>query len=169
MRDALDQLTLAMMSHDRGNAHRIHHFLMVHGFAALLGRMEGFDDRQQLILEAAALCHDIGIRLAMEQHGQVTPNLHETLGCAAAGTMLRELGFQEDITAQVAGLVGRHHSWQEGVEPELQLLIEADALVNLHAHRDSQEAKQKTFDGVFVSRSGRQVFLLVYPLEPSSL
>ena len=39
----LDQLTLCMMEHDRGDPRRIQHFLKVHALARLIGRGEGLD------------------------------------------------------------------------------------------------------------------------------
>ena len=51
-----------MIRHDQGDPRRIQHFLKVHSFAKYIGECEGLDKHTQLILETAALVHDIGIR-----------------------------------------------------------------------------------------------------------
>ena len=69
MQSRIDQLLIAMMEHEEKDVKRIHHFLKVHGFARLIGRMEGLPADVQETLEAAAVVHDIGIHLAERKYG----------------------------------------------------------------------------------------------------
>ena len=55
-------VTDAMITYYAGDVRRINHFIKVHGYAAAIGRLENLPDDTQLILEIAALTHDIGIK-----------------------------------------------------------------------------------------------------------
>ena len=44
---------------------RIQHFIKVHDFAGMIGKLEGLEDDEQNILEIAAIVHDIGIKVSM--------------------------------------------------------------------------------------------------------
>lgn len=65
--ETLDLLTEKMIYFNRNDPKRIQHFIKVHRFAQLIGRMEKLDAHTQFITECAALVHDIGIRPAEEK------------------------------------------------------------------------------------------------------
>ena len=92
--EKLQQLYLKMVSFYAGDPRHIQHFVKVHSFARLIGEKEGLDEKTQLILEAAALVHDIGIRPAQEKYGSSNGKLQEKEGPACAEAMLEELGFE---------------------------------------------------------------------------
>lgn len=66
------QLIQLMSQYDRGDIPRINHFLKVHNLAAVIGMMENIDKDQQLILEAAAILHDIGIHVSEQSTDAAT-------------------------------------------------------------------------------------------------
>lgn len=57
----INKLHLAMIDLYSGDAKRIQHFCKVHSYAKLIAETEKVDDRTLLIIETAALTHDIGI------------------------------------------------------------------------------------------------------------
>ena len=65
----ISKLTVAAITYDKGDAKLIQHFIKVHSFAELIGRMEGLDPRTLEILCTAAVLHDIGIHAAEEKYG----------------------------------------------------------------------------------------------------
>lgn len=67
----LQQLLEAMIAYMGGDARRIQHFIKVHALAQLIGRQEQLNERTQFILEAAALTHDIGIKMARRSSAPV--------------------------------------------------------------------------------------------------
>ena len=69
--ETLDLLTEKMISFNQKDPKRIQHFLKVHRFAQLIGRMEKLDAHTQFLTECAALVHDIGIRPAEEKIRQL--------------------------------------------------------------------------------------------------
>ena len=62
----LEPLILKMISYDHGCPGRIQHFLKVHSFAKTIAVSEHLDEKTLFITEAAAIVHDIGIRLCLE-------------------------------------------------------------------------------------------------------
>ena len=76
----LAQLMRAMINYDSGDVPRIQHFVKVHDFAATIGISENLDEETQLILEAAAILHDIGIHLAEVKYGNCNGKAQEELG-----------------------------------------------------------------------------------------
>mgnify|MGYP000007761073 CR=1 FL=1 len=63
----LEPLILKMISYDHGSPERIQHFLKVHSFAKTIAVSEHLDEKTLFITEAAAIVHDIGIRLCLEK------------------------------------------------------------------------------------------------------
>ena len=74
----LEPLILKMISYDHGSPERIQHFLKVHSFAKTIAVSEHLDEKTLFITEAAAIVHDIGIRLCLEKYGDGNGKLQET-------------------------------------------------------------------------------------------
>ena len=68
----MERLLTAMIEYDRGDAPRIQHFIKVYEFARIIGKLEKLDEHTQLILESAAIVHDIGIHMAERKYGRGT-------------------------------------------------------------------------------------------------
>lgn len=163
MNDQIRRLMDAMIDYDSGDPMRIHHFLKVHAFAAAIGRGEGLDERTQLILECAALVHDIGIHLAEETYGDCSGKYQELVGPKEAEDLMKELGFSADIIQRVCYLVGHHHTFDAVDGPDYQILLEADLLVNLYEDSVSPEGQERAYAHVFRTETGRRYCRTMYP------
>ena len=128
-----ERLMAAMIRYDSGDAKRIQHFLKVHALARLIGTEEGLDSDEMVILETAALVHDIGIRLCEKKYGRCSGDLQEKEGPAEARRLLEELGYPPAVIERVVYLVGHHHTYRHIDGRDYQILVEADFLVNLYA------------------------------------
>ena len=106
----LDTLYQSMVTYYQGDPARIQHFVKVHSFARMIGRLEGMDEPSLLILEAAAFVHDIGIKPAEELYGSCDGKRQEELGPKPAKEMLEKCGFEKEQIDRVAYLVGHHHT-----------------------------------------------------------
>ncbi len=153
----LDGLYERMIRFDSGDPHRIQHLTKVHAFAAFMGRREGLPAETQLILEAAAIVHDIGIRPAEEKYGRHDGPLQEKEGAPLAKKLLLETGFTQAQADRVSYLVGHHHTYTDIDGMDYQLLVEADFLVNLHEKGDDPVAVRTALDTVFRTGSGRSL------------
>ena len=153
----LDELALKMIAFDGGTPKRIQHFLKVHNFARLIASGEGVDASTTFVIEAAALVHDIGIKICMEKYGNCAGHLQEQEGPALAKAMLTELGFDETVIARVCYLVGHHHTYTDIDGIDYQILVEADFLVNLFENGSDLSSIQNVGETIFKTATGTRI------------
>ena len=146
-----------MIRHDQGDPRRIQHFLKVHSFAKYIGECEGLDKHTQLILETAALVHDIGIRPAEEKYGRCDGKLQEQEGPKPAEALLMESGCPGEIIERVCYLVGHHHTYQNVDGMDYQILVEADFLVNYFENHSETDTIKKSVKKIFKTETGIRI------------
>lgn len=158
----LNKLKMAMIEYFAGDAKRIQHFLKVHELAGLIAAVEGLDEKTRLTVEAAAIVHDVGIKIGEKLYGVCTGKQQEQLGPPMAKRMLADAGFPEDVTERACYLVGHHHTYENIDGIDLQILIEADFLVNLYEDGVSKDGIVSAFNSIFRTNTGillcRQMF-----------
>ncbi len=154
-----------MMKYENGISHRINHFMKVYSFAKTIGELENLDRQTQEILEAAAIVHDIGIRLSVEKYQSDGGNFQEIEGPPLAREMLERLSYPQQTIERVCWLVGHHHSYQNIEEIDHQILVEADFLVNLHEQKAGKPAVLHARKSVFKTGAGRRLIQYLFHLE----
>jgi len=82
------------------------------------------------VVIAAALLHDVGIKVSEAKHGHSTGATQEEYGPPVAQELLDAIGFPPDKTRIVKDIIGNHHSPSRFDYPELAVLKEADQIVN---------------------------------------
>jgi putative nucleotidyltransferase with HDIG domain len=123
------RLTRALVRYFGDDDRRIDHALQVlHHAERLLDSHPGCDLD---IVIAAALLHDVGIKVSEERHGYNNGHTQEEYGPPVAAELLRALNFPPDKLEIVTRIIGNHHSRSRHPYPELVLLKEADRIVNL--------------------------------------
>lgn len=153
----IDFITNKMMEHDAGSPQRIQHFIKVHRFAQLIGRMENLDEHTQFVLECAALVHDIAIGPCEEKYGNCTGTLQEEEGPFYARKLLGECNVAEEDVERICYLVGHHHTYHQIDGIDYQILVEADFLVNLYEHQSKLETVEETMRRIFKTESGKKL------------
>lgn len=148
---------LRMIQHNHGDQKRIEHSLKVHGYASLLGHMEGLDRDTQSTLELTAILHDIGIRVAENKYGFSDGKKQETEGPPVARLILEQIGVGQAVTDRVCYIISKHHTFSAIDGIDFQLLVEADFLVNSVEEEVSQEDIQKFTALNFKTDSGRKL------------
>ncbi|MDD2364818.1 MAG: HD domain-containing protein [Desulfuromonadaceae bacterium] len=83
------------------------------------------------VLIAASLLHDIGIKKSEELHGFNNGKTQEEYGPPIAEQLLGNIGFDPDKTRRVCEIIGNHHSQSRYDYIELEILKEADRIVNM--------------------------------------
>ena len=161
----LEPLILKMISYDHGCPGRIQHFLKVYSFAKTIAVSEHLDEKTLFITEAAAIVHDIGIRLCLEKYGDGNGKLQEKEGPALAEQMLSELGFEKDVIERVSFLVGHHHTYTGIDGLDYQILVEADFLVNLFESEADADAVKSAYDHIFRTGAGRRLCREMFGLD----
>ena len=153
---------VSAVSYDRGDPKRINHFMKVYAFAGLIGRKEGFSDRELDILEAAAVLHDIGIHNAEMLHGSSDGKYQELEGPGVAADILSALGADNEFIGKVCNMVGRHHTYTGIDSLSLQILIEADFLVNIFEDGMSDTAIASVKEKIFRTAEGTRLLEEMY-------
>lgn len=153
----INKLHLAMIDLYSGDAKRIQHFCKVHSYAKLIAETEKVDDRTLFIIETAALTHDIGIHTCEEKYGSCGGKLQEKEGPAIAKKLLSKLGFDTEISDRVQYLIAHHHTYDDINCIDLQILVEADFLVNMMEDNLPKQAVKNAYNKIFSTSCGKRI------------
>ncbi len=150
-----DRLVMLAIAYDKGDARRIQHFVKVHAFARLIAEEEGVDKKTLLVIEAAAILHDIGIHECERKYGNCNGKLQEREDPAIALRLMDEAGgFTEDEKRRVSFLIAHHHTYKNIDSIDWQVLVEADFIVNLYEDNEPKEAAGRVIRNIFRTASG---------------
>lgn len=152
-----EELLTAAIEYDKGDPKRIQHFIKVHSFARLIGKQEKLSDEMMKTLETAAILHDIGIHEGERLYGRNDGEIQQTLGPVIAKEILESVGGYEDVAERVMHLIARHHTYTDIDGKDLQILIEADFIVNLYEDSASKNAVRNAYEKIFVTESGKKI------------
>ena len=125
----------------------VQHTLKVFGYAQAIVAGEGIEGSEKDIIEYAALFHDVGIPAGPIQ---------ERLGAPIAMELAKPYLSAEQVE-RVGYLVGHHHSFGIKGQRDLQVLFEADWLVNL-VESAGKYKPEVVYEKHFVTETGRQFF-----------
>jgi HD superfamily phosphodiesterase len=153
----IENLILEMINFDAGEPELIQHFIKVHKFAQLIGNMENISSDDMEIVEAAAIVHDIGIKICIKKFGRCNGKLQEQEGPVYAEELLKRLEFKQEVINRVSYLVAHHHTYSNIDGVDYQILIEADFLVNLYENNSNSETIEDTYNKIFKTKSGRKL------------
>lgn len=160
----LHNLKSAMVEYYQGDAKRIQHFIKVHSFAKHIAEGENVDSHTLFIIEASALTHDIGIKISEEKYGDSSGKHQELEGEKEAEKLLSSLGFENDDIKRISYLISHHHTYENIDGIDLQILIEADFLVNLYEDNSSLSAINTAYRKIFKTNSGKYLCKVMYNL-----
>ena len=149
----------------KGNKHDIAHFLKVYAWAQTSGKMEGLDDKTQLLTELTAIVHDISCPLCREKYGSADPKCQEKESEALLKVFLEEFDLDEDIEEKIIWNVSHHHTYTDVKGIDLQILLEADYLVNADESQYPAESIIKFRNNVFRTESGKRLLNSIYTIE----
>lgn len=152
-----ERLLTAAIEYDKGDPKRIQHFIKVHSFARLIGKQEKLSDEMMKALETAAILHDIGIHEGERLYGRNDGEIQQKLGLVIAKEILESVGGYEDVAERVTHLIARHHTYTDIDGKDLQILIEADFIVNLYEDNASENAVRNAYEKIFVTESGKKI------------
>lgn len=157
-----EKLMLETMKFFEGDEKRIQHFIKVHSLARLIAKGEELDKETLEIVEAAAIVHDVGIKPAEEKYGKCDGKMQESEGPFPAWKLMNKVGFSTQVMDRACYLVAHHHTYDNVDGTDLRILLEADFLVNAYEDDLSAAAKQSGFEKLFRTRTGKELFFLMY-------
>jgi HD superfamily phosphodiesterase len=152
----------AMITYYAGDVRRVNHFIKVYGFAKAIGEMEGLPEREQSILEIAALTHDIGIKNSEAKYNSAAGHYQELEGPPEAREMLESLGLDTLLIDRVCWLIGHHHTYGDLKERDHLILIEADFLVNACEDGMAESSIISVRDKIFRTATGKRYLDTLY-------
>ena len=158
----IKQIEKDMIDYSNGNKKDIAHFIKVHSYASLIGKLEGLDENRQEILEITAIVHDIACPLCREKYGNSAGPLQEKEGMVLVREFLKPYSLSQDVIDRVAYLVGHHHTYTNVDGLDYQILLEADYLVNADEMNHSKEQIKKMGDTVFKTSTGKALLESIY-------
>ncbi len=139
---------------------RINHALKVYGFASCIARCEGLPEQELVVVDIAAILHDIGIKEAERKYNSSSGHYQEIEGAPMALQLLAEFALDETILDRICFLIANHHSYQKINGADFQILVESDFLVNIvedemqsHSIESIRRKYFKTATGVSIIES----------------
>ena len=161
----IQELALAMIDYNHGDPKRIQHTTKVHAYARLIGESEGLDAETLFILESAAHVHDIGIHASEMKYGRQNGRLQEQEGPAVARDLLARLGYADRHIERICWLVAHHHTYHVCTDPDYQILVEADFMVNLYEDGESADAVRAVCRNIFRTASGTRLLDMMFGIS----
>jgi HD superfamily phosphodiesterase len=144
---------------------RVSHSLKVYGFAKAIAWGEKLDGQELLVLETAAVLHDIGIHEAEHLHSSSAGEFQELEGPPIARAIMSEVCNDRTVIDRVCYLVGHHHSYNKIDGADFQILVEADFLVNINEDNLSRDAALTIRQKYFKTASGFNMISRLYSLD----
>jgi len=147
---------LAIMMEYYSDVRFSEHSVKCYTYAWGIGDGEALSADDMLILGASAILHDVGIPKAVELYGSGKAEYQEKEGAKLVPGFLEKAALPGHITERVTWLVGHHHTHElAGSDIILQILMEADYLVNLAEGKASVEKIAEVKNGFFKTVTGK--------------
>ena len=107
--------------------------------------------------DAKRIQHFCKVHTCEEKYGSCGGKLQEKEGPAIAAKLLKELGFDDDVSERVQFLIAHHHTYDNIDSADYQILVEADFLVNIMEHGLSKEAALSAYNRIFRTGCGKKI------------
>lgn len=167
--EQLIQAIIGEMEHYFGaDQRRRSHALAVLDFARRINREERADI---LVVECAAILHDIGIHEAERKHGSTAGNYQELEGPPIAATIMRRYReISESDADHIGKIIANHHSAKNIATMEFKVLWDADWLVNIpdEVGLGDREKLRRFISRVFRTYTGAKLAEKLYLAEPDN-
>ena len=153
------RLMMDALKYEEGHARRTQHILKVYALAKVFGEQEGLNQEEQELLQAAAILHDIPIKFCKEKYqGDASQeNQQKEAPKLVEGFMLDAEYSKKDVEI-VLDMVLNHHKYHIEHTRLLQILIEADLIINYYEEGQKTEYFEKIKE-LFVTETGRGFLL----------
>ena len=160
----VSQIMEKMIAFSDGNLHDIDHLIRVWTYSKTIGELEGLDAQTQLVLEVAAITHDIACPLCREKYGNTNGKHQEQEGEVLVRDFLADTGMSEEQIKRVAFLVGHHHTFHDIDGIDYQILVEADYITNATENDYSQRNIENFMQKIMKTKSGSRILKTIFDL-----
>lgn len=151
------QLLYNALVYEEGHPRRTQHILKVYALSKMLGEMENINAKEQQVLNAAAILHDIPIKYCKEHYnGDACQENQRKEAPALVGSFLAEANYTPDYVSLILELVVKHHDYDCEKSKLLQLLIEADLIINCY-ESSTDVVSTKEIQNIFKTSAGKEL------------
>lgn len=153
------ELLAHVILYEQGHKRRVQHVLKVYALVLLLEKQENLNLDEQIILHAAAIVHDLAIKYCKEHfNGDACQDNQKKVAPELVTKFLKEANYDKKYIEPVIELVLNHHDYDHPRNCLLQLLIEADLIINSY-ETSLNEKSIARFKNIFVTALGKELFL----------
>ena len=129
-----------------------------------IAKAENLDEALCRRLVICGLVHDIGIKPADEKFGRHEGPLQEQEGPAAAQPLLERCGLDPQEIERQCWLIAHHHTYDNVMDIDHRILLEADFLVNAYEGGLPAEAIASMREKVFRTPTGIRLLNTMFGL-----
>jgi predicted HD phosphohydrolase len=137
------------------DVNRINHAMAVLWHAQRIRAAEGGDE---LVVDAAAILHDIGIHQAQKKYNSAAGKYQEIEGPPIAAAILEKLDIGGEKAEHICCIVGNHHSARDIDSIEFSCIWDADWIVNIPEECGNMDKEKLAsfIDRIFRTKTGRE-------------
>ena len=154
MKKIISNIIKDMILYFDGDVRRINHALKVYSFSKCISELENISEEIQLVLEIAAVLHDIGIKESEKKYNSSAAKYQELEGPPVAKIILGKYELEDKNLERILFLIGNHHSHYKIDNVDFQILVEADFLVNIFEDLSDLETIVSIKNKHFKTKSG---------------
>jgi hypothetical protein len=156
MEYSAEKLIGEMIDYFGDDKKRINHALNVLDYARKIHKSEGGD---LMIVEAAAILHDIGIPESELKYNSSAGNYQEIEGPPIANGILKEFEISSEDIFHICRIIANHHSDKDIDTIEFRIIWDADWLVNIPDERnvEDKERLEHEINKLFKTETGREI------------
>jgi hypothetical protein len=156
-----EKLMAEMVNVFGDDVRRINHAMAVLWHAQRIRAVEGGDE---LVVDAAAVLHDIGIHEAERKYKSTAGKYQELEGPPIAAKILERLGIGGERAEHICCIVGNHHSAKDIDSTEFSCIWDGDWIVNIpeECAGMSKEKLTEFIDKTLRTQTGRDTAKKLY-------
>lgn len=158
----IQEIMLRMIFYFKQDAKRINHAIKVYAFASTISSLENMSADEQLIIDYAAILHDIGIKESELKYNSTAGKYQEIEGPPIAKKILIETGVSAPLIGRICFIIGHHHSYNKIDGRDFQVLVEADFLVNIFEENLKRDSINSIKDRIFKTSAGIKLLETIY-------
>jgi len=130
-----------------------------------VGEREKISVEDQQILQAAAILHDVAIKYCKEHYnGDASQNNQKQVVSILVTRFLESANYLPSYVPKIIELVNCHHDYDKPKNKLLQLLMEADLIVNCYENRPDYK-KAEYIKKIFQTDGGKELMALCLKKE----
>ncbi len=151
------KLLLEALQYEEGHKRRTQHILKVYSLVSLFCEYEDISEEEKIILRAAAILHDIAIKYAKQHcNGDASQENQKKFAPMLVEKFLLNANYNKSYISKVIQLVLNHHNYYEEHCKSLQILIEADLIINFYESDYNQDRIQQ-IKTIFKTKIGKEL------------